>query len=193
MKIALASNNPGKVKEFQILFDHKIEFVTMAELGIESPEETGLTFVENAILKARYVAECTHLPTLADDSGLCVPALNGAPGLYSSRYAGEPVDHAKNIERLLSNMSDLSGEARKAYFYCVIVLLQHAQDPTPLIGEGRWDGLILQQRQGEGGFGYDPIYQPTGFECSAAELSTENKNQHSHRYRALQALRKQWV
>ena len=188
MKIALASNNAGKVREFNELLGHQHELVTMADLGIESPEETGLTFIENAILKARFVAEHTDLPTLADDSGLCVPALGGAPGLYSSRYAGEPGNHQHNVAKLLENMQSLTGQDRQAYFYCIVVYLQTATDPAPLIGEGRWHGIILDKPRGQGGFGYDPIFGADDGKLSSAELDAATKNKLSHRRQALQAL-----
>lgn len=193
MKIALASNNQGKVKEFQQLLGHDVELITMTDLGLASPDETGLTFVENALIKAQFVARHANMPTIADDSGLCVPALNGEPGLYSSRYAGFPTNHQNNMAKLLTEMDGLSAEQRGAYFYCIIVMIQCETDPTPIIGEGRWDGQILLSPQGTRGFGYDPVFQPNGYDCSAAELDALIKNQLSHRYQALQALRSQLV
>ena len=160
-KIVLATGNKGKVKEMaDVLADFGFEVIAQTDLGIESPEETGLTFVENAILKARYAAEKSGLPAIADDSGLVVDALNGAPGLYSARYAGvdgEEAD-AKNREKLLAELSDVPSERRQAKFVSTIVLLQHPSDPSPIIAQGECDGKIIYEEKGENGFGYDSLF-----------------------------------
>ena len=153
-RIVLASSNPGKLREFNALFaDSGCEVVTQASLGIDDVEETGLTFVENALLKARHAARVSGLPALADDSGLCVEALNGAPGLYSARYAGGHGDSAANNAKLLQTLDGMPPDQRRAFFMCALVLLRHAADPTPLIVEGRWHGRVLEAARGPGGFG----------------------------------------
>lgn len=192
MKIVFASNNAGKIRELGAMFKPlNLEFVPQTELGVEEIEETGLTFVENAILKARHAAQQTGLPAIADDSGLIVSALNGAPGIYSARYAGQPSNAKKNIEKLLFEMRNISDENRHAAFYCVLVLFTSPQDPTPLICEGTWSGKILLSPTGEQGFGYDPVFFDPKNQCSAAELPLEIKNRISHRGQALQLLLKQ--
>jgi XTP/dITP diphosphohydrolase len=156
MKWVIASSNAGKLREFrEMLGDSGIEFVTQGELGIADADETGLTFVENALLKARKAARETGMPALGDDSGLCVDALGGAPGLYSARYAGVHGTCRANIDKLLDALRDVPEAQRGAHFYAVIVLLRHAEDPQPLIAEGVWSGRILHERRGDGGFGYD--------------------------------------
>ncbi len=186
----IASSNAGKLREFrELLGDSGIEFVTQGELGVDDADETGLTFVENALLKARKAARETGLPALADDSGLCVDALGGAPGLYSARYAGEHGNAQANIDKLLDALRDVSDADRTAHFYAVIVLLRHADDPQPLIAEGVWPGRVLHARRGDGGFGYDPVFLDPELERSAAELDAGLKNRISHRGRALAALR----
>lgn len=188
-RIVLASGNPGKLREFQaLLADHAGEIVPQRALGVGDAAETGTTFVENALIKARHAARLAGLPALADDSGLCVPALGGAPGLHSARYAGTHGDHAANNARLLAMMQGLEGDRRDAFFICVLVLLRSADDPAPRIAEGRWHGRVLTAPQGEGGFGYDPLFQPAGQSCSAAMLEPAAKNRLSHRGRALAAL-----
>lgn len=188
-KIVLASNNPGKVREFNALFsDHEIEVVPQAEFGVEEAEETGLTFVENAILKARNAAQHTGLAAIADDSGIEVDALNGAPGIYSARFAGKGANDQKNLEKLLHELADTPEEKRSARFQCLIVYMRHAEDPTPLICQGTWEGRILNQPQGENGFGYDPVFYVPEHNCSSAELPAEVKNRISHRGQALQLL-----
>lgn len=191
--MVLASNNQGKLTELQALLDKAFLLKTMADYQLASPAETGMTFVENAIIKARYVAECTGLPALADDSGLCVPALHGAPGLYSSRYGGEQGNHQLNIKKLLAEMKAVPTGNRQAYFYCVVVLMRYADDPAPVIAEGRWSGAILTEPAGKGGFGYDPVFFVPERKCSAAELPLVVKNQLSHRGQALKSLRKKLV
>jgi XTP/dITP diphosphohydrolase len=190
MKWVIASSNAGKLREFrEMLGDSGIEFVTQGELGIADADETGLTFVENALLKARKAARETGMPALGDDSGLCVDALGGAPGLYSARYAGVHGNAGANIDKLLDALRDVPEAQRGAHFYAVIVLLRHAEDPQPLIAEGVWSGRILHERRGDGGFGYDPVFFDPGLGVSAAELDAERKNRISHRGRALMALR----
>lgn len=188
MKFVVASSNRGKLAEFRDLLDG-YEFVTQGELGVSDIEETGLTFVENALLKARHAARATGLPALADDSGLCVDALDGAPGLYSARYAGTHGNAQANIAKLLDAMRDVPRERRTAHFIAVIVLLRHADDPQPIIAEGRWSGLILDAPRGAGGFGYDPVFLDPENNLSAAEFEPAIKNRISHRGRALAVLR----
>ncbi|QNP42174.1 RdgB/HAM1 family non-canonical purine NTP pyrophosphatase [Lysobacter solisilvae (ex Woo and Kim 2020)] len=190
MKFVVASSNPGKLAEFRdLLGDAGHEFVTQGELGVEDVEETGLSFVENALLKARNAARATGLPALADDSGLCVDALDGAPGLYSARYAGAHGDAQANIAKLLGALQDVPTAQRTAHFVAVIVLLRHADDPQPLIAEGRWSGLILPAPRGSGGFGYDPVFLDPENNLSAAEFEPAIKNRLSHRGRAMDVLR----
>jgi XTP/dITP diphosphohydrolase len=190
MKLVLASSNVGKLAELQeLLGDTGHVLYAQSDLGASDAEETGLTFVENAILKARHAACITGLPALGDDSGLCVDALDGAPGLYSARYAGAHGDAQANIDKLLGAMAGVPDARRGAHFYCVLALLRHADDPQPLIAEGIWAGTILHARQGTGGFGYDPVFFDREHGCSAATLVPELKNRISHRGRALAALR----
>ena len=189
-RLVIASSNAGKLAEFGGLFaDSGIDVVTQGALGIADVDETGLTFVENALLKARHAARETGLPALGDDSGLCVDALGGAPGLYSARYSGVPGNAGANIDKLLAMLKDVPAAQRRAHFYAVIVLLRHAEDPQPLIAEGVWSGLILDARRGDGGFGYDPVFLDPQQGLSAAELEPALKNRISHRGRALAALR----
>ncbi|WP_310061218.1 RdgB/HAM1 family non-canonical purine NTP pyrophosphatase [Lysobacter niastensis] len=190
MKWVIASSNAGKLREFREMFgDSGIEFVTQGELGIGDADETGLSFVENALLKARKAARESGMPALGDDSGLCVDALGGAPGLYSARYAGIHGNAGANIDKLLDALRDVPEAQRGAHFYAVIVLLRHAEDPQPLIAEGVWSGRILHERRGDGGFGYDPVFFDPELGISAAELDAQRKNRISHRGRALAALR----
>ncbi|MDO4709876.1 MAG: RdgB/HAM1 family non-canonical purine NTP pyrophosphatase [Pseudomonadota bacterium] len=189
MRLILASHNPGKLAELQALLGPLgFDLTPQSALGIDEPEETGLSFVENAILKARHAARISGLPALADDSGLCVDALGGAPGLYSARYAGVHGEHAANIDKLLHELRNVPQAGRGARFVCVLALVRHADDPEPLIAEGRWSGRILEQRAGEGGFGYDPVFFVPERGLSAAELDADDKNRISHRARALAAL-----
>ncbi|MEW5836266.1 MAG: RdgB/HAM1 family non-canonical purine NTP pyrophosphatase [Pseudomonadota bacterium] len=189
-RIVLASGNPGKLAEFgQLLADADFEVVAQGALGVEDIEETGLTFVENALLKARHAARVTGLPALADDSGLCVDALGGSPGLYSARYAGGHGDSTANNAKLLRELDGRPEAERRAFFICVLVLLRHADDPAPLVAEGRWHGSVLHAPRGEGGFGYDPLFLPDGHALSAAELDKALKNRISHRGQALAQLR----
>ena len=192
MKLVLASGNAGKLVEMrEVLGDLDIELVAQAELGIADAEETASTFVENAILKARHAARSSGLPALGDDSGICVDALDGAPGLFSARYAGRHGDSKANIARLLAELDGLPESARGAHFFCVIVLLRHAEDPAPLIAEGRWHGRILREPRGHRGFGYDPVFFDPRNGASAAELDPAVKNRISHRGQALARLREQ--
>ena len=185
-RIVVASGNAGKLAEFNcLLSDAGLEFVSQRELGVDDIEETGLTFIENALLKARHAARVTGLPALADDSGLCVDALGGAPGLYSARYAGSHGDAAANIAKLLRELDGLPEDRRGAHFHAVVVLLRHADDPQPLVAEGSWRGRILEAPRGDGGFGYDPVFLDPESGRSAAELDPALKHRISHRGRAL--------
>jgi XTP/dITP diphosphohydrolase len=189
-QLVLATSNKGKLAELQpLLADAGYVLVTQGELGVEDAVEDGLSFIENAILKARHACAATGLPALADDSGLVVDALDGEPGLYSARYAGAHGDSAANIARLLERMQGLEGEQRRAHFHCVIVLMRHARDPQPLVVEGRWPGYVLEAPRGEGGFGYDPVFLVPEQQHTAAELDPALKNRISHRGLALAALR----
>lgn len=186
-KLALASNNPGKLKEFQrMLAPFGIEVLTQSQLGISEAEEPHGTFVENALAKARHVSQASGLPALADDSGICVDALGGAPGVLSARYAGEPKSDARNNEKLLRVMQDVTD--RRAHYYCVLVLMRHVDDPQPLIAEGEWHGEIARAERGDGGFGYDPMFWLPDLGRMSAELSHDEKAQLSHRAQALRIL-----
>jgi XTP/dITP diphosphohydrolase len=188
----IASSNQGKLREIrELLDDTGIDIVTQGELGVGDADETGLTFVENALLKARKASRETGLPALGDDSGICVDALGGAPGLYSARYAGEHGNAEANIDKLLQALRDVPDAQRGAHFYAVIVLLRHADDPQPLIAEGIWHGRVLHERRGAGGFGYDPVFLDPEQGLSAAELDPALKNRIGHRGLALAALRRQ--
>lgn len=191
MKLVLASSNHGKLEELRsLLADSGIELIAQSDLGVGDAEETGLTFVENALIKARHAARLTGLPALADDSGICVDVLNGAPGLYSARYAGEHGNAGRNMDKLLADLVDVPDEGRGAHFYCVLVLLHHAEDPQPLIVEGEWRGRILRERRGNGGHGYDPIFLDPVYDQSAAEMPLSLKNGLSHRGKALATLKR---
>lgn len=191
-KVVLATGNQGKVREMaDVLAQFGFEVVAQSEFGIESPEETGLTFVENALLKARNAAKMTGLPAIADDSGLAVDALGGAPGLYSARYAGLDGDDAANRQKLLSKMSNVADGQRGAKFVSCIVLLQHETDPTPKIALGECFGEILHEERGENGFGYDSLFFYPPKQCSFAELETKEKKAISHRAIALASLKQQ--
>jgi XTP/dITP diphosphohydrolase len=186
-KLVLASNNAKKMKELNaLLAPLGFEVIPQGQLGIPEAEEPHCTFVENALAKARHAAEHSGLPALADDSGLCVEALHGAPGVLSARYAGDPKSDARNNEKLLTHLKGQGN--RKAHFYCVLVLVRSANDPQPIIAEGEWPGEILPEKQGEGGFGYDPLFFVPEFGQTAAELAAETKNKVSHRGRAMQKL-----
>ena len=191
MKLVLASSNQGKLEELrQLLADAGVELVAQSELGVSDADETGLTFVENALLKARHAAAATGLPALADDSGICVDALQGAPGIYSARYSGEHGNAAANIDKLLHELRDVADEDRGAHFYCVLVLVRRPDDPQPLIAEGEWRGRIARERHGDGGHGYDPVFLDVEHGQTAAEMRAELKNSLSHRGKALAELRK---
>ena len=186
-KLVIASNNPGKLRELQLtLASLSIEILTQAQLGIDEAEEPHCTFIENALAKARHVSRISGLPAMADDSGLCVAALGGAPGVQSARYAGEPKSDSRNNEKLLQAMEGVVD--RRAHYYCVLVLVRHADDPQPLIAEGEWHGEIGQQMLGEGGFGYDPLFWLPQLNKMSAELSRDEKAQISHRAQALHIL-----
>ncbi len=188
-EIMLASNNPGKCLELQQLFEPlSIRLIPQGKRGLSSVEETGLSFVENAILKARHAAQATGLPALADDSGISVDYLQGAPGIYSARFGGVPGDDQNNNKTLLKALEGVPKEKRQASFHCVLVYMQHAEDPTPLIAHGQWDGVILDAPAGKNGFGYDPIFYIPEHQCASAELPTAIKHQMSHRAKALQQL-----
>ena len=190
-KLILASGNAGKLREFrEILAPQGFELVAQGELGIPDPDETGLSFVENALLKARHASERSGLPALADDSGLCVDALGGAPGLYSARSAGAHGDHPANIAKLLAELANRDDSRRSAFFISVIALIRHPLDPAPLIAEGRWHGHILHAPRGNGGFGYDPVFLDPDSGLSAAELEPAHKHRISHRGRAVAELLK---
>jgi XTP/dITP diphosphohydrolase len=186
-RLILASNNAGKLKEFaELLGPIGFELHPQGEFGVPEAEEPFGTFVENALQKARHAARLTGLPALADDSGVCVNALGGAPGVYSARFAGEPKSDARNNEKLVA---DLAAHADKsAYYYCVLVYVRHADDPQPVIADGVWRGRIIDTPRGEGGFGYDPYFLVPEFDRTAAELAPQEKNAVSHRGQALRAL-----
>lgn len=193
-ELIIATGNRGKLAEIEKLCqDLPVHIRPQADLGIESPEETGLTFVENALLKARFASRASGRPALADDSGLVVPALGGAPGLYSARYAGEGASDEQNMQKLLTELASQPRRSREAYFFCVVVVLAHAEDPAPLIAEGRWRGTIALAPEGDHGFGYDPVFVPAEFESepdrkTAAQLERATKNRYSHRGAALRHL-----
>ncbi|MCP5141211.1 MAG: RdgB/HAM1 family non-canonical purine NTP pyrophosphatase [Gammaproteobacteria bacterium] len=188
-RIVLASNNKGKVREFnQILADLHFEVIPQGELNVPEAEETGLTFVENAILKARNAAAITGLPAIADDSGLEVDALAGAPGIYSARYAGVGAGDEANLRKLLDDLRDVPEAERTARFRALIVFMRHANDPAPLIAQGAWEGRILFEPVGQNGFGYDPVFWVPGEGCSSAQLPPATKNRLSHRGQALKEL-----
>ena len=187
-ELVLASHNAGKLKELQAMLGAQVRVRSIGEFSSVEPEETGLSFVENAILKARHAARISGLPALADDSGLAVDALGGAPGIYSARYAGGAGDAANNA-KLLEVLRDVPDEQRTAQFVCALALVRHADDPLPILCEGLWHGSILHAARGEHGFGYDPLFWVPERECSSAELPPAEKNQLSHRARAMAQLR----
>lgn len=188
-QVVLASGNKGKLKELKHLLEPLHTRVHLQkDFAVKPVAETGLTFVENALLKARAAARATKLPALGDDSGLVVDALKGQPGIYSARFAGEDASDQDNNELLLEKLSDVPPERRQAKFYCCLVLLQHHRDPAPIVVNGRWHGEILQAPRGKGGFGYDPLFFDPKLGCTAAELSIDEKSRVSHRGVALKAL-----
>ena len=186
-QIVLASNNAGKLREFgQMLASIDIEVLPQAHFNIPEAEEPHVTFVENALAKARHAAKLTGLPALADDSGICVAALGGAPGVYSARYAGEPKSDERNNQKLIAELRDKSD--RRAHYVAVLVFVHHADDPQPIICEGEWHGEIIDAPRGENGFGYDPFFLVPDLNQTAAEISAEEKNKRSHRGKALKLL-----
>ena len=183
-KLVIASNNPGKLREIsQILAPLGIEVLPQSAFGVAEADEPHATFIENALAKARHASAITGLPALADDSGMCVDALDGAPGVHSARYAGEPRSDERNNAKLLEALGER--QDRQAHYYCVIVVMRHAQDPQPLIAEGLWRGEILRAPRGSGGFGYDPLFLDPEFRQTGAELAPARKNLISHRGKAL--------
>ena len=188
-KIVLASGNKGKVREInQLLSALDIEVVPQSDFGVPEAEETGLTFVENAILKARNAAEHTGLPAIADDSGIEIDALNGAPGIYSARFAGKDASDADNVSKALNLLEGVAESGRTARFQCLMVYMRHEKDPTPIICQGTWEGIITTAPRGDNGFGYDPVFLVPEHNCTAAQLAPDLKNSISHRGQALQKL-----
>ncbi len=188
-RVVLASGNAGKVREInQLLAGLNIEVLPQSDFGVPEAEETGLSFVENAILKARNAAAHTGLPAIADDSGLEVDALNGAPGIYSARYAGPGASDADNNAKLLQALENTPDDERSARFQCLMVFMRHAEDPTPLICQGSWEGHIARDARGDNGFGYDPLFEVVELGQRSAELAPEEKNRLSHRGKALRGL-----
>jgi XTP/dITP diphosphohydrolase len=184
--LVIASSNPGKLAEFRsVLRDFAFEVVPQSEFSVPDAEETGLSFVENAIIKARNACIHTGLPAIADDSGLEIDALNGEPGIYSARFAGKHGDNAMNNRLVLEKLAGIPTDKRGARYQCVLVFMRHSKDPTPLICQARWEGMILTEEKGVNGFGYDPLFWIPGKECTAAELTNEEKNAISHRGRAM--------
>ena len=187
LRLVLASNNAGKLREFRrLLAPLGIDVVAQADLGIPEAPEPHATFVENALAKARHASRIARLPALADDSGVCVDALAGAPGVQSARYAGEPKSDARNNAQLIAELSGVAD--RRAHYYCVLALMRHGDDPEPLLAEGRWDGTIIDAPRGDGGFGYDPHFLDDETGLTGAELPLETKNRLSHRGKALRTL-----
>lgn len=187
MAFVLASNNAGKLREFEQLFTHLgLELVPQAQFDVEDADETGLSFIENALIKARHASAKTDCPAMADDSGIVVPALRGAPGIYSARYSGK--GDAANNDKLLRALEGVEGEGRNAFYVAVIAVIKHANDPMPIVAEGRWHGRIAETAAGDGGFGYDPLFIPDGFDITAAQMTREEKQSLSHRAIALKAL-----
>lgn len=188
-KIVLATGNQGKVAEMaDLLSEFGFDVHAQSEFQVSEVAETGTTFIENAIIKARHAAQQTGLPAIADDSGLEVDYLQGAPGIYSARYSGEGATDQRNLEKLLTEMQDVPEEKRTARFHCVLVLMRHADDPTPIVCHGKWEGRILTQASGANGFGYDPIFFVPEENCSSAQLEPVRKKQLSHRGKALKQL-----
>ena len=188
-RLVLASGNKGKLKEFQAIFtQHDIEVIPQSALNVTDADETGLTFIENAILKARHCCQQTGLPALSDDSGLEVDALNGQPGIYSARFSGPGATDTSNNEKLLDLLRNVPDEQRTARFHCILVLMRHAADPTPPVFHGQWEGTILHQPSGNNGFGYDPLFFAKEQQQVSAELAPEVKNRVSHRGQAVAQL-----
>jgi XTP/dITP diphosphohydrolase len=188
-RVVLASSNAGKLREMSaLLVPLGLELVNQKTLGIDSAEETGTTFIENALLKARHAARKAELPAISDDSGIEVDALEGRPGVYSARFAGAGANDAENLRKLLTEMHDVPAEFRQARYHCVIVFVRDANDRDPVVAHGTWEGRIGTEPRGSGGFGYDPIFIPAGMHDTAAQLTPEQKNDVSHRAQALRAL-----
>jgi len=188
-QLVLASNNAGKVREVgQILAELNLDVMPQGDFGVSEVAETGTTFVENAIIKARHAAEVTGLPAVADDSGLVVDALNGEPGVWSARYAGEGASDQANLNKLMEQLGNTPDEQRSARFLCLMVFMRHAGDPTPVIAQGVWEGHISRESAGDNGFGYDPVFWVAEHGCTAAQLTAEVKNSLSHRGQALRSL-----
>jgi XTP/dITP diphosphohydrolase len=188
-KIVLASGNAGKLREFQyLLVGAGLEVVPQSSFNVSNADETGTTFVENAIIKARHACQQTGLPAIADDSGIEVDALNGRPGVYSARYAGEDANDESNNQKLLQELTGVPTEKRTARYHAVLAYMRHADDPTPILCHGTWEGIILSAPCGTGGFGYDPLFFVPGHNCAAAELDKAEKNRISHRGKAMQEL-----
>ncbi|WP_422135796.1 XTP/dITP diphosphatase [Endozoicomonas sp. ALD040] len=188
-KVVLASGNQGKLRELQqMLSGLDFKVLAQSEFGIDSVEETGLTFIENALIKARNAAKISGLAAIADDSGIEVDALNGQPGIYSARFAGDDATDKANNQKLLQSLDGLPKEQRTARFHSVLVYMRHAEDPTPVICHGSWEGYILESPAGNQGFGYDPLFYVPDHKCAAAELSREQKNSISHRAKAMAQL-----
>ncbi|MES9832660.1 MAG: RdgB/HAM1 family non-canonical purine NTP pyrophosphatase [Candidatus Thiodiazotropha sp. DIVDIV] len=188
-QIVLASNNAGKVREInQLLSSEQITVVPQKDFNIPDAIEDGLSFVENAIKKARHASSLSGLPAIADDSGIEVDALNGAPGIYSARFAGPGASDEENLNKLLDHLKETPEEKRTARFQCLLVFMRHSEDPTPIICQGTWEGRILFEPQGENGFGYDPIFFVPTHDCSSAQLDSDTKNSLSHRGQALKLL-----
>lgn len=189
-RVVLATGNPGKAREIQALLGDRWEVILQSELGVTPVQETGATFVENALLKARQAAAATGLPAIADDSGLEVDALGGAPGVTSARYAGDGASDQDNVDRLLAEMADVAEPRRTARFRCVMVYVRSPDDPVPLVAEGCWEGRITRSPRGLAGFGYDPVFEDPALACTAAELPAALKNARSHRGQACRALQR---
>ena len=190
-KIVVASSNLGKINEFSEFFlGLEFDVIGQSELGIESPIETGATFIENAIIKARHASKTAGLPSMADDSGLIVPALNGEPGIFSARYAGIGATDGQNNSKLIQKMRNFSAQHRKCYFVCILIFLRFSSDPDPLVAEGRWEGIIGDKPAGHNGFGYDSIFVEPKSGKTAAQLSPRTKISYSHRGKALRNLYK---
>lgn len=188
-KIVLASNNAGKVREINsMMSDHTVQIISQSEFKVPEIEETGLTFIENAILKARNAATHTGLPAIADDSGIEIPALNGKPGIYSARYAGAGASDEENLNKLVNEIKKLPEGKRQARFVCLMVFLRNAEDPIPIIAEGIWNGIAITEPRGKNGFGYDPMFFVPTHQCTSAELPPDVKNSISHRGLALKEL-----
>ncbi|MFC1237731.1 XTP/dITP diphosphatase [Vibrio sp. F74] len=188
-KIVLATGNQGKVKEMaDLLSDFGFDVFAQSNFNVSEVAETGTTFIENAIIKARHAAKETGLPAIADDSGLEVDSLSGAPGIYSARYSGKNATDKQNLDKLLADMVDVPEGERTARFHCVLVLMKHEDDPTPIVCHGKWEGRILTKPSGENGFGYDPIFWVPETNCASAELDSVQKKQLSHRGKALKQL-----